>query len=373
MKRPFFEVVQAKAGEAGTINIYGVIGPWWDETNANGFIRAFNALEKSHERINIHINGPGGSVWEGLPIFNAIKSSKKEVHTYNDGIAFSMAAMILLAAKPGRVHAAKGSLMMIHNVSTWSYGNARKLRKDADTMDKYDDVLGGLIADRTGKTLDVVQAEYMDYDDHYFTPDEAKAEGFIDVVEDYDAEDMPENVKEMSPEQVAAWYDERMEEPSQSFMAKVMDQVGAMIGMNKDQNPKNMFGNKFPKLTALAKVAAGNVTAEQVEAVNTEIAEAGIEGVSFALDSELEEAENKVTDVEAKETRIKELEAQATKDAGTIKALQDEVKQLKGKPAAEATTPKTEKDDNITTGEEEEEVDNFRTSVDEEYEQIWGK
>ncbi|HWK58724.1 MAG TPA: head maturation protease, ClpP-related [Parapedobacter sp.] len=373
MKRPFFEVVQAKAGEAGRINIYGVIGPWWDETNAKGFIRAFNALEKEHERINIHINGPGGSVWEGLPIFNAIKASKKEVHTYNDGIAFSMAAMILLAAKPGRVHAAKGSLMMIHNVSTWSYGNARKLRKDADTMDKYDDVLGGLIADRTGKALDVVQAEYMDYDDHYFTPDEAKAEGFIDVVEDYDAEDMPENVKEMSPEQVAAWYDERMEEPSQSFMAKVMDQVGAMIGLNKDQNPKNMFGNKFSKLTALAKVAAGDVTAEQVDAVNTEIAEAGIEGVTLALDSELATAEQNATDLVEAKKKVTDLEARATKDNATIEALKAEVAELKGKPAAETTTTKTDKDDVIPTGEKEEEVDNFRTSVDEEYEQIWGK
>lgn len=373
MKRPFFEVVNAKAGEAGRINIYGVIGPWWDETNAQSFIRAFSALEKEHERINIHINSPGGSVWEGLPIFNTIKASKKEVHTYNDGIAYSMGAMILLAAHKGRVHAAKGSLTMLHNVSTWSYGNARKLRKDADVMDKYDDVLGGLIGDRTGKTTDQVKADYMDYEDHFFTPAEAKEEGLIDHIESYEAADMPGNVRDMSPEQVAAWYDERMEEPSQSFMTKVMDGVREMVGMGKDSKTENMFNNKFSKLTALAKVAAGEVTAEQVEAVNTEIAEAGIEGVTIALDSELATADQNATDLEAANLKVTDLEAQATKDQSTIAALKAELAKLKGKPAAESTNPTTGKDDEIPTGEGEEEVDNFRTSVDEEYDAIWGK
>src|SRR5690606_27365480 len=113
----------------------------------------FNELEDIHDRINVHINSPGGSVWDMLPIFNAIKSSKKEVHTYVDGIAFSAGAMILLAAKKGNVHMAKGSLMMLHAVSTGRYGNARAFRREAETLDTYDEVLGQLIADRTGKSL----------------------------------------------------------------------------------------------------------------------------------------------------------------------------------------------------------------------------
>ncbi|WP_353183560.1 head maturation protease, ClpP-related [Parapedobacter lycopersici] len=358
MKRPFFSVVNAKAGEDAKIVIYGVIGSWWEGNEASEFVKKFNELEKSHERINVHINSPGGSVWDMLPIFNAIKSSKKDVHTYVDGIAFSAGGMILLAAKKGNVHMAKGSLMMLHSVSTGKYGNARAFRKEAETLDTYDDVLGQLIADRTGKTLADAKSSYLDYEDHYYTPQKAKEEGLIDHIEDYEAEEMPENVRNMKPEEVAAWYQARTDEPSPQFMDKVMAKIKAITGLDKDSKPENMFGNKFSKLTALAKVAAGSVTAEQVDAVNTEIAEAGIEGVSLVLDSELQEAEEKATKNDA-------LVTQAKKDADRIKELEQEVEALKKTPAAETTSPVTKKDDVISTGEGEN-VEDFTTSWDRE-------
>src|SRR5690606_36989061 len=147
--------------------------------------------EDKYDRINIYINSPGGSVMEGLPIFNAIKDSKKDVHVYVIGVAFSMAFMILLAAKKGNAHAFKGSLLMGHTVSTYEYGNAKKMRKTAEDLEKYDQVLISLIAGRTGKTDDEVKSLWMNHEDHYFTPNEALTEGFIDVIEEDEAEDMP--------------------------------------------------------------------------------------------------------------------------------------------------------------------------------------
>src|SRR5690606_6713161 len=161
MDKRYYEVVASGQSGIGKINIYGVISDWYDEVNAADFLAAFGTLEKVCSRINIHINSPGGSVWEGLPIANAIKSSSVEVHTYVDGIAFSMGAIIAISAPKGNVHMAKGSILMLHSASSWAYGNAQNLKKQADDLAKYDDVLATFVESRTGKSSEEVKAMYF--------------------------------------------------------------------------------------------------------------------------------------------------------------------------------------------------------------------
>lgn len=376
MNRRFFNISASKDSKVAEIHIYGVIGSYWEGNDAKSFQREFSRLEKEYDRINVYINSPGGSVWDGLPIFNAIRNSEKEVHTYVVGIAFSMGFMILLAAKEGRAHAYKGSLLMGHTVSTFSYGNAKAFRKEADNLEKYDKVLTSLIAERTGRTDDEVRDLWMNHEDHYFTPSEALEEGFIDFIEDDEAEDMPENVRNLSQHEIAAYYEDRMQEPSPHFMKKVMDQVKAFTGHGKANNKSNnMFGNKFSKMTALAKVAAADVTAELVEAANTEIAEMEIEGVTLVLDSELQDSVDRISNLESeageKDTKITNLEAAAAQKETEITNLKSELAKLKGKPAEDPVQPKAEKNDAITTGEADQK-DDFATSVDAEHKAIWG-
>lgn len=374
MKQPFFKVVSNKTDKAGRINIYGFIGDYWEKANtATNFEKEFRALEENHDRIDIYINSPGGSVWEGLPIFNTIKASTKEVHTYVNGIAFSMGFMILLAAKNGRRHAFKGAMGMAHNTSTWDYGNAKQLRTQANELDKYDNVLGSLIADCTGKTLEQVKKDWLNYEDHFFTPDEMKAEGFVNHIEEDEASDMPENVRNLSMSQVAAFYNERMEEPSQSFMDKVLSKIpGFSTGNTSQQQSDNMFGNKFKNLNALAKVAAASITAEALAAANTEIAENEIEGVTLVLDSELETVTNRNTQLEANAKtdadKIKDLE-------GQVANLTREVDAFKAKdkaPASEASAPVSKGNDSIPEGEGGSKVENFETSADRDLKQLFG-
>lgn len=377
MKRKFYNISTSKDTKVAEIHIYGIIGNYWEGNDAKTFQRDFSNLEKEYDRINIYINSPGGSVWDGLPIFNSIRNSKKEVHTYAVGIAFSMGFMILLAAKAGRAHAYTGSLLMAHTVSHYFYGNAKAFRKHAESLEKHDKVLTALIAERTGKTEQEVQDLWMNHEDHFFTPDEALTEGFIDFIDDKEAEDMPDNVRNLNQHEVAAYYEERMQEPSSHFMKKVIDQVKAFSGISNSNNKSNnMFGNKFPKMAALAKVAAASVTAELVEAANTEIAEMEIEGVTLVLDSELQSTVDNVTrlttEAGEKDTQITNLETAATAKDTEITNLKAEVAKLKGIPAEDVTTPKAKKD-TIPEGEGGGEVDNFHTSVDAEREKIWGK
>lgn len=374
MKQKYFAVLTSEEDNIGKLKIYGVIGDWWDSNTANDFLRAFQELEQKFSTIHIHINSPGGSVHEGLPIINAIKASSKDVHTFVDGIAYSMGAMIAIAAKKGNVHMAKGSLLMLHSVSTYIYGNAQALREEADVLDKYDDTIGGLICTRTGKSLEQVRESYLNHKDNYYTPDEAVAEGLADSIESYEAEGTPDNVRNMTQIQVAAWYNEQAQEPSESFMSKITSRLKAAFGV--DNNSNDMFGNKFSKLGALAKVAAASITAQHVEDVNAQIVEAGIEGLTVVLDSELESKVNLITTLEsdkkALETVKSTLEKSVSDKDALIAKLEGEVKALGAKPAGAPLNVVTEKTDAITTGQEEV-VDDFMTDYDREAMKMFGK
>ena len=321
--KPVYNIVAQASGLAVDIFLYGVIGDsYWEEGNtASRFVRDFKLLEAEYKRINIKINGPGGSVWDGLPIFNVIKASEADTHTYNDGICFSMCAMILLAGKT--VHAAKGSLMMLHNVLGGSYGNAQDLRKEADAMDTYDEVLGALIADKTGKTADEVKALWMDYNDHYMSGTEAYELGLVDVLENYQATDTPENVKNMKHAEIVEMY------------RAVPAAVAIPTTLNNQTNMKNPFVDHFSALTALAGKAAGDVNAEAIKAINAQIEAQGIPGVTLVLDSDIEEMSNAATKVTELENKIKEQEATIADQNAKVVALNKKL----AAPAADASTP----------------------------------
>lgn len=345
MKKSYFEVVNSGTPNVGEIKIYGLISDWYDEVSALEFLSAFNTLEAICNRINIHINSPGGSVWEGLPIANAIKSSKIEVHTYVDGIAFSMAGIIALATKKGNVHMAKGSLLMLHSASSYGYGNAESFKKQAEDLEKYDTVLAGFVEDRLGIPLTDVQASYFNGEDHYFTPTEALDAGLIDHVETYESEETPENVRNMKLGQVAAW-----------FQGKEQIHV----------NNNNMFNNKFSKLSDLAKVAVNDRTVEQFEEINNQIANSGVEGVTLVSDSFLSDQEQEILDLNQKvEDLSADHGAKIHEKDQEINNLRAQITALENKPAGESGTPQSKGDDiPAGNGEGKKVEDEFQSPTD---------
>ncbi|WP_288636820.1 MULTISPECIES: Clp protease ClpP [Sphingobacterium] len=357
MKQRYFQVLASGTTGVGKLKIYGDIGPYWGDVNAADFLAVFNALESTCSRIDIHVNSPGGSVWEGLPIANAIKSSPlyDHIHLYGDGIEFSMAAILMAAAKKGNAHVAKGSLLMFHSASVYGYGNSKSLKKTAEDLEKYDDILASFLVDRLGLSLEQVKAKYFDGEDHYYTPAEALAEGLIDVIEDYEAEETPENVKNMSYGQVAAW-----------FQGKINK-----IETNNSENQNNMF-NKYSKLSELAKVAVNDRTNELFEAVNEQIQKAGVEGVTVVSDSYLEGLENASTENTGLKTKVTDLENSVTQKDARIAELEKQVKDLGSKPAEQPVVPVTDKNDTPDGGKKGE-VEDFTTDYDREAIKLFGK
>lgn len=194
-KNRYYDIIRNKATKTAEILIYGVIGEsWWEESiTARQFVRDLRDLEKDHDIINIRINSPGGSVFDGLAIFNAITASTKDIHTHNDGLCASMAAVLLLAPKPENVHPAKNSLLMLHSPSTGAWGNRQALENALEVLDKVQKVLITSICEKTGLDETEIEKKYFDYKDHWLTASEAEESGLYTQVEDYEAENVPQN------------------------------------------------------------------------------------------------------------------------------------------------------------------------------------
>lgn len=131
------------------IYIYDAIGdPEWGMIGAVQVIEALKKMEG--KRVTVRINTPGGSVDEGIPMFNAMKRHGGGVNTVVDGIAASMGSYLMLAGINRTV--SKNAMVMIHNPMSIAIGNANDLRKTADVLDKYLERMLPDYAETTGKT-----------------------------------------------------------------------------------------------------------------------------------------------------------------------------------------------------------------------------
>ena len=200
----YFRVVTNQTAGKAEMFLYGYIGQdfWWDEDLQEesltdlAFLKAFRELEKSYTEIHLRINSPGGSVFHGDPIITAIRNSEATVHTWNDGLAGSMAADIWVA---GNVrHMAENAKLMIHSTSSIAFGTAKDMREAADMLDKFDEVAALMLAEATGKTEEEIRAAFYDHSDHWLTAKDAVEWGLISAPEKYTTEPTPTEPEKMN-------------------------------------------------------------------------------------------------------------------------------------------------------------------------------
>lgn len=165
------------AGDAVEILLYEEIGFWG--VSAKVFADELARIDAS--TIHLRINSPGGDVFDGVAIYNALRAHKARVITHIDGLAASIASVIALAGDEVRM--APNAFFMVHNPWAIAMGDAAEFRKMAETLEKISE---GAIAKtyqlKTGEDLETIET-WMD-DETWFTADEAKDAGFVDLVED---------------------------------------------------------------------------------------------------------------------------------------------------------------------------------------------
>lgn len=118
-------------GATAEVLLYEDIGGYFGIT-ADAFIREIKTL-KDVSTINLRINSNGGNVFDGLAIYNYLKSHKARIEVDIDGLAASIASIIAMAGDDIRI--ADNAWMMIHDPWIVVGGSAQDLRDTADTMD----------------------------------------------------------------------------------------------------------------------------------------------------------------------------------------------------------------------------------------------
>jgi ATP-dependent Clp endopeptidase proteolytic subunit ClpP len=158
------------------ISIFDEIGMFG--VSAKQFISDLQSVPADHS-ILLKIHSPGGEVFDGNAIFNALQR-RGNVEVQIEGIAASMATVISLAGAP--VKMAANGFYMIHNPWGVAMGDAEELRDQAELLDKIRSNMVGAYAARSGKSPEQIQ-EWMDAET-WFTAEEAHAAGFVDEVTD---------------------------------------------------------------------------------------------------------------------------------------------------------------------------------------------
>ena len=130
--------------------------------------------------ISLYINSPGGSVTAGLAIFDTMNFIKCDVSTICVGMAASMGAFLLSSGAKGKRLALPNSEIMIHQPSGGSQGQATDIQIQAEHILKIKDRLNRILAENTGKPVDVIAADCER--DNFMSADEALAYGLIDKV-----------------------------------------------------------------------------------------------------------------------------------------------------------------------------------------------
>lgn len=169
--------IRAADGGVPELLIYDEIGPSW-----YGLIGADTVMEAlaeigSVDAICVRINSPGGDVFEGVAIYNALVRNKARVTIAVDALAASIASVIAMAGD--EIEIAGNAMLMVHNAWTFAMGNAVELREICDVLDQIDATITNTYVARTSQTADDVRA--LMAAETWLTADKAVEMGFADT------------------------------------------------------------------------------------------------------------------------------------------------------------------------------------------------
>jgi ATP-dependent protease ClpP protease subunit len=177
MRRRWYSIRNANAPEA-EILIYDVIGEEFlgEGVSAKAFIQDLRPLRNSD--IHLRINSPGGDVFDGTAIYNALLGHSGRVRVTIDGLAASIASVVAMAGRT--VTMPENAMMMVHDPWTMVLGNARELRSTADVLDKAALGIVGAYQRKSGRSSEEIAG--LMSDETWMTGAEALELGFADQV-----------------------------------------------------------------------------------------------------------------------------------------------------------------------------------------------
>lgn len=256
MQKKFFNIIPGE-GEVAIL-LYGDVGDG-QRVDSGRVVAELMALQSQFSKIDVRINSRGGDVFNGIAIYNALRTSKADITVYIDGVAASIAGIIALCGKP--LYMSPYAKLMLHSVSGGAWGNASDLRNMAEQMEALQGDLAAMIAGRCGMKKDEVLTKYFDEKDHWISAQEALEMKLIDGI--YDMAD--EAVDTSSSDNIYTYFNNRLRNQPQN-KDKGMALLESLKGIPSfanlaDENAvlahARELENKAAKADALAQAVEG--------------------------------------------------------------------------------------------------------------------
>lgn len=171
--QPWYRITNAVNPDEAEVMLYDEVGGWYGAT-ADQFIADLRSITAPNLRVRI--NSPGGSVFEGIAIANALRSHPAKVTCQVDGIAASIASVIAMAAD--RVEMAPNTMLMIHDASGLCMGNAEDMEEMAELLDLISDNIADAYAAKAGGTRESWREQMRS--ESWFLPEDAVKAGLAD-------------------------------------------------------------------------------------------------------------------------------------------------------------------------------------------------
>lgn len=270
--------------------LYGEIG--WEAT-AKDIVSYLD--ENKDEQIEMHVNSPGGDVFEAIAIRAAVMAHKN-ITIVVDAMAASAAAIISLCGKPLKM--SDYSRLMLHSASTMAWGNSKEMEEQLKNLNSIDDDLARMISEKMGKSFDEVREEYFDGKDHWLTADEVIGMG---VAEKY------------------------ISEKTENKSVAVFDCINGVRrhSINNNKIVKDMDLTKFQSVAMFQDCQNEEEILAKVDGQATELEES--KKTVEAKDCEIAEKDARIAELEAKLAEKEEKERAAQEEADN-KVVEDAIK-----------------------------------------------
>ncbi|WP_311878672.1 head maturation protease, ClpP-related [Microbacterium forte] len=231
-----FNLTTDEDTRAATVHLYGVVGGYWGGIDADELVPAIRSLDV--DTLQVYVNSPGGDVYDGIAIRNALRQHKARIVVNIDGLAASAASFIACAGD--EVVMGENAEIMIHDAWSYAVGNAEDMRNKGADLDRVSDNIAAMYAAKAGGDApawrELMKAET------WYSASEAVAAGLADRLdsdsdEDDDADAAVENVFDLTmyahagraaasaPISVAALASNRKERPMPEITQDYLDQA----------------------------------------------------------------------------------------------------------------------------------------------------
>lgn len=170
--------IRCRTESLAEIELYGAIGESFfeDSISAKDFSEQIKKLPSSIKEIHLRVNSPGGSVFDGMTMYERLRTHPAKVVAYIDGLAASIASIIVMAAD--EIVIGDGGMMMIHKPITGVYGNSIEMERMIDILDKIESQMITIYAKKTGMSRAEISASLAS--ETWYTADQALELGLAD-------------------------------------------------------------------------------------------------------------------------------------------------------------------------------------------------